>query len=317
MGSFQRSQHKNAYGDGLAECFWLEQASTHVSRSLQRGELAVTQIKSPVPTPSPSQSIAYDDAFLVGLMVENVADHELWQDGRAVRTDPFGAGQTAFYDLRRDPVSFTRTPHHSLHFYLPHSALQELAESNDLRTDGELRYRFATGYDDPVIRRLGIAALSTLENGGPLNGLFLDHLLHAVAIHTVGTYCEIGPILPKGGLTPRQFDRARQMMRANLANDISLKELAGACGVSVTHFARAFRQTAGVAPYQWLQKMRIEQAKELLAHQRLPLSEIAAACGFADQSHFTRAFGKGVGTSPGRWRRLHAFLPPAGARKIN
>lgn len=306
MGSFERSIQKHAYGDELGECFWLEQATAHVNRSLQRGELAVTQIKSPAPTPSPSQSIDYDDAFLVGLMVEDVADHELWQDGRAVRTDPFKAGQTAFYDLRRDPISFTRTPHHSLHFYLPRTALQELAESNDLRTDGELRYRFATGYDDPVIRHLGIAALAALETGGPLNGLFLDHLLHAVAIHTVGTYCDIGPVLAKGGLTPRQLDRAQQLMRANLAADISLKELAAACGVSVTHFARAFRQTTGTAPYQWLQKMRLERAKEMLASQRQPLSEIAAECGFADQSHFTRAFSKNIGTSPGRWRKRHA-----------
>lgn len=149
----------HSYGDGLAERFWLEQPRTHVTRSLSRGPLAVTQIKSGLPTPQPSQSIGYDEAWLVGLMVDDVPDHELWQDGRAARAEPFRRGQTALYDLRRDPISFTRTAHHSLHFYLPASVLGELAERAGSRFDGALRYRFATGYDDPVIRHIGSAML--------------------------------------------------------------------------------------------------------------------------------------------------------------
>ncbi|MGH6939651.1 helix-turn-helix domain-containing protein [Hypericibacter sp.] len=297
---------QQAYGDHLAERFWLEKPKSHVARSFKRGPLAVTQIKSDFPTPEPSQSIGYDEAWLIGLMVDNVPDHELWQDGRSARTPPFRSGETALYDLRRDPISFTRTGHHSLHFYLPRALLGELAEQNALRFDGELRYRFATGYDDPVIRHLGAALLPALEGGGPLSGLFLDHILYAVAAHVLGRYGEAGSQgrrSARGGLSPQQLRRAQSLMLGHLGSDISLSRLAAECGLSVTHFSRAFRQSTGITPHRWLQARRIDMAMTLLRLGERTLPEIAIDCGFADQSHFTKVFCKHTGVSPGRWRR--------------
>jgi AraC-like DNA-binding protein len=297
---------RRAYGDHLADRFWLEKPKSHIARSFKRGPLAVTQIKSDFPTPQPSQSIGYDEAWLVGLMVGDVPDHDLWQDGRAARTPPFRAGVTALYDLRRDPISFTRTGHHSLHFYLPRSVLSEVADRNGLRFAGELRYRFATGYDDPIIRHLGLALLPALEAGGPLSGLFLDHILHAVATHVLGHYGADGTAAKhpaRGGLTPLQLRKAQELMQAHIGSDVSLTRLAQECGLSVTHFARAFRQSTGTTPHRWLQDHRIEKAMMLLRLGERALSDIAIDCGFADQSHFTKVFSRHVGTSPGRWRR--------------
>jgi AraC family transcriptional regulator len=73
--------------------------------------------------------------------------------------------------------------------------------------------------------------------------------------------------------------------------------------LSVSHFSRAFRRTMGVAPHSWLLARRIEVAKERLRDCRLSLSDVALACGFADQSHLTRVFTRMVGVSPGAWRR--------------
>jgi len=205
-----------AYGEHLADRFWLERPVAYVTRSLSRGPLAVTQIRSDFPTPEPSRSIGYDEAYLIGLMVADVPDHQLWQDGRAVRTEAFQGGNTALYDLRRDPVSFTRTAHHSLHFYMPRGTLRELAERAGARFDGELRFRFAVAGDDPVIRMLGAALLPALERGGALSGLFLDHILYAAAVHVLDRYGELGPLYSTGGLTPAQVRRATGMMDAAL-----------------------------------------------------------------------------------------------------
>ena len=71
----------------------------------------------------------------------------------------------------------------------------------------------------------------------------------------------------------------------------------------MSHFERAFRQTTGMPPHQWLTKHRVERAKALLSLGSLELAEIAEACGFADQSHFTRVFSRCEGVTPGRWRR--------------
>ncbi|MNE90880.1 transcriptional activator FtrA [compost metagenome] len=67
---------------------------------------------------------------------------------------------------------------------------------------------------------------------------------------------------------------------------------------------RAFKETFGKTPYRWLIEYRIAQASDMLI-AGTPIAEIALACGFADQSHFTRVFSEIVGEAPGMWRRRY------------
>ena len=107
------------------------------------------------------------------------------------------------------------------------------------------------------------------------------------------------------GLAPWQLRRAKEILRENLSENLSLASVARACRLSLSHFARAFKLSTGVPPHQWVMATRIETARGLLAHSQTPLVEVAGICGFADQSHFSRVFGRSVGTSPGAWRREH------------
>jgi AraC family transcriptional regulator len=97
--------------------------------------------------------------------------------------------------------------------------------------------------------------------------------------------------------------RAKEILSANLEGSVQLKEVAKECGLSVSHFSRAFHRTAGAAPHRWLMTRRVEAAKEKLRDSRLSLLDVALACGFSDQSHLTRVFTGMVGSSPGAWRR--------------
>jgi AraC family transcriptional regulator len=81
-----------------------------------------------------------------------------------------------------------------------------------------------------------------------------------------------------------------------------LKELAAACGLSVSHFSRGFRKSFGIPHHAWLLRARVDHAKMLLRQPGRTLSEIALICGFADHSHFTRVFRERVGTAPTAWR---------------
>jgi AraC-like DNA-binding protein len=110
----------------------------------------------------------------------------------------------------------------------------------------------------------------------------------------------------RGGLAPWQLRRAEALMSENLSMQVSLGKVAEECGLSVRHLARAFRQSTGVPPHRWLLDRRVERAKELLPDAKLSLSDVALACGFGDQSHFTRTFTAAVRLSPGVWRRLRS-----------
>jgi AraC family transcriptional regulator len=78
------------------------------------------------------------------------------------------------------------------------------------------------------------------------------------------------------------------------------------------HFSRAFKRSLGLSPTAYVAIRRVERAKALMSSTREHLSEIALACGFTDQSHFTRWFRRIVGVSPGQWRRNHADLGSTG-----
>ena len=68
------------------------------------------------------------------------------------------------------------------------------------------------------------------------------------------------------------------------------------------HFARGFKQSAGVTPHHYLTRMRVERAQDMLARTDLSLSEIASPLGFSDQSHLTRHFRQMLGITPGQFR---------------
>jgi AraC-like DNA-binding protein len=111
-------------------------------------------------------------------------------------------------------------------------------------------------------------------------------------------------IFSPGGLARWQAKRALAYIEANLGSKISTRELADLVAFSKSHFSRAFKRSLGATPMAYVANRRVERAKVMMTSTREPLSEIALACGFADQSHLTRSFRRCVGMSPAIWRRL-------------
>src|SRR5215813_6768236 len=106
----------------------------------------------------------------------------------------------------------------------------------------------------------------------------------------------------RGGLPPRALRRVREFIEANLAENISIQELGAIAGLSMYHFARAFKQSVGMPPHAYLVQRRVQRVQDLLTATDLPLSEIALAAGFADQSHCARRFRQHIGVTPGSYR---------------
>jgi transcriptional regulator GlxA family with amidase domain len=110
------------------------------------------------------------------------------------------------------------------------------------------------------------------------------------------------PDRSRGGLSPRTLQRVRDYIEAHIEDNIELDALAAAAGLSVFHFARAFKQSTGVTPHSYLLQRRIKRAQDLLTGTDLPVARIAFATGFADQSHLARHFRAQLGVSPSAFR---------------
>jgi AraC-like DNA-binding protein len=121
-----------------------------------------------------------------------------------------------------------------------------------------------------------------------------------VIIHTRPKH-PIAIVRIRGGLSPKTLRRVRDHIVANLGQKITNEALARVANLSPSHFARAFKDTQGVAPHRYILECRVNRTQELLATE-LSLSEIAVEVGFADQSHFTRWFREFVGMTPGTYR---------------
>lgn len=158
---------------------------------------------------------------------------------------------------------------------------------------------------DPVLSRLEPMLLEALADPSSVGTLFVDHIVTATALHVAERYGVMRRAMVRSGmLAPWQEKRARELIAGNLTKELSLAEIAAECRLSVAYFSRAFKSSFGMAPHAWLQEHRIQRSKVLLRRASLPLAEIAAQCGFADQSHFSRVFKRAVGVPPGEWRRL-------------
>ncbi|MDX2205977.1 MAG: AraC family transcriptional regulator [Hyphomicrobiaceae bacterium] len=103
-------------------------------------------------------------------------------------------------------------------------------------------------------------------------------------------------------LPPARLTRVKDFIEANLDRDLGLADIAAAAELSPFHFARAFKHQTGVPPHHYLMERRVDRARQLLAASQVSLAEIALACGFAGQSHFTTAFKRHTGVTPGAWR---------------
>lgn len=119
-----------------------------------------------------------------------------------------------------------------------------------------------------------------------------------------------------GGLAPWQVQVSVRLLLRNLGAGCPVVTLARACGLSRSHFTRAFRVSMGMPPHRWLMRQRVRRAGDMLQRTDQSISVIAVACGFADQSHLTRIFRATLGASPAAWRRRRHAGASAGTGSL-
>jgi AraC family transcriptional regulator len=292
-----------AYGDGLAKYFRADSSSHLVTQTLRKARFAVTRIRRDAPGHGLTSPVQAEPAFSVLLQLRAAPKRELFLGGRSVYRGGYGARTTSIVDLEREPTANLESPFDAMHFYVSRAALDEIADDHGAARIDTLDCE--RGVFDPTVWHLGEALAPVLERPGEIGAMYAEHLL--AATHTYFAVAFGGMRLPehrrRGGLAPWQVRVATELMIERMGEDITLSEAAQACGLSISYFSRAFKRSLGAPPHRWLLQQRVQRAKSLLRDGELALADVAAACGFADQSHFTRVFTGIVGVSPGAWRK--------------
>jgi AraC-like DNA-binding protein len=291
-------------GDSIAQqvrtSFAMPNAPVLVARDLRFGPMAVFELRYDGFEYGQSDPVPSQDALLVTMQLRPSAHHRITEDGSLLPEVALDVGMSSVHDLRGGLIARSVEPFHSVNFIVPLGDMVEAQEEHlrptALRRDSRLAIK------DPVFEALGRAMIPALAQPERAVRLFVDNVLFAMRSHVATSFGLRQQQAAPGGLAPWQERRAKAMIEARLAHNLSLAEVARECELSVSQFARAFKRTTGMPPHHFLLERRLDRARELLLHSEQPLAAVADACGFADQSHFTRLFHKAQGQSPGAFR---------------
>jgi AraC family transcriptional regulator len=162
------------------------------------------------------------------------------------------------------------------------------------RLSGQQAFSESRLVEGPAVARIGAVLSRELRDGDDVSEMIVEGVMH-----------ELGALLVRSRQTPRPLAsvaaRADAMIREQFAERISVGTIAGEIGIHPAHLSRAFLHQIGCTVGERIRVRRIEHVCSKLSTDS-PLSEIASAAGFADQSHMTRTFRRLVGMTPGAYR---------------
>jgi AraC family transcriptional regulator len=188
---------------------------------------------------------------------------------------------------------------------LPQALLRTASEDRAVPADRvEIHNRFQVR--DAELDSLAWAIKREMELGYPSGRLYLDGLALAMASRLVARHSSAAvPPTPSGeGLRGHRLKRVLSFIEEQLAEDLSLEQIAQVAGISPSHVKTQFRKTVGIPVHQYVIQRRVERARALLMQEGLSMAAIAQAAGFAHQSHMARQMRRVLGATPLAMKRL-------------
>ena len=159
-------------------------------------------------------------------------------------------------------------------------------------------------FQDEQLRHIVLAMHHELLAGFPSGQIFGEYVGLSFATALLARRSATGPRTAgyRGGLSPAKLRSVKAFVNENLSSNLSLTDIAALVQMGPCHFARAFKESTGLSPHQYLLRRRIDRAVEMLKDERSSLAGIAYDLGFSSQGHFTTVFRKFTGTQPTNFR---------------
>jgi AraC family transcriptional regulator len=159
-------------------------------------------------------------------------------------------------------------------------------------------------FEDPLLRSLILRFRALLDDPSLDTPGYAETLAELVTYELVRSQSsQRNAQSARSGLTAAQIKLVTEYMNSHMSEKTSVSELAALVDLTRFHFIRAFKQAAGVPPHQFMIRLRVDRAKQLLAEQSASVAEIAERTGFGSPVQMTRAFRRVIGTTPSAYRR--------------
>ncbi len=194
---------------------------------------------------------------------------------------------------------------------LPQKFLYSIAEELEVNPSRiEIRNRFQVR--DSELEALSWTIKREMESGCRSGRLYLDGLALAMASRLVTQHSSIAktPAERNEGLSGHRLKQVLGFIEDQIGDDLSLEQIAAVAGVSPSHVRALFKTAMGISVHQYVIQRRVERAKTLLMQDGMSMAEIAAATGFAHQSHLARHMRRVLGVAPKAMKRLLAETSP-------
>jgi AraC family transcriptional regulator len=202
-----------------------------------------------------------------------------------------------------------RAPMSTLHVFVATRLLADFQEELGLRNSADPPYLRNVHFKHDRSLAYLLKALSFERQGGNgMDQMVVESLCVAIVAHLLRRYSgkPLDDTVSRGaGLAPWRIRRVMDYIEANLAQSITLADLAHVVGLSRMHFASQFRLATGLRPHECVMTRRVARARQIMLHSDLPLISVAMAVGFESQTHFSRVFKRFTGFTPFTWRALH------------
>ncbi len=169
----------------------------------------------------------------------------------------------------------------------------------------ELKHQFCQV--DELVYQLTMAMRNEMLVRNNFCSMYLEQGLQMLCVHLLSHHCTIKPNIKelKGGLSSKKLKLVTEYIEENFNQSVTLDELASLCDISSYHFSRLFRQSLGSSPRQYILKVRVRHAKQLLKRTSLLIEQIGTMVGYHNPNHFSRMFTKQTGHSPLKYRNSH------------
>jgi AraC family transcriptional regulator len=191
------------------------------------------------------------------------------------------------------------------HVYFSQELVLEVASEVMERAITEVTLADILWLEDPAITMALEAIAAEAQVQGLGGALYVETLGRGMIIHLLRKFASIkaGRDLPGGPLSQQQKRRIDEFIDSHLDESIDLKSLADLANLAPCNFARQFKRITGKAPHAYVIEKRLERAHRLLVFTSVPIKEISASCGFADQAHLTRLFVRSRNRPPAAFRK--------------